>query len=138
MNSERWSQIRDLFDASLSLPPSERAQWLDNACGVDGSLRAEVEHLLDHDMRADRDGFLDDSKVENSGLRPTGEWVPCDDRRPVSNGDPPRRRWATPPSASRPRRQSPRKSGSARTTRRVRSSSHACASCRSFTSSCSA
>ena len=93
MNSERWSQIRDLFDASLSLPPSERAQWLDNACGVDGSLRAEVEHLLDHDMRADRDGFLDDSKVENSGLRPTGEWAPCDDRRPVSNGDQPRRRW---------------------------------------------
>ncbi len=24
MNCERWSQIRDLFDATVSLPPSER------------------------------------------------------------------------------------------------------------------
>ena len=93
MNSERWSQIRDLFDASSSLPPCERALWLRNACGDDGGLRAEVEHLLDHDMQADRDGFLDHSSLENSGLRATGEWAPSNDQKLVSNSDHPRRRW---------------------------------------------
>ncbi len=93
MNSDRWSQIRDLFDATLGLPPCERALWLRNACGDDGGLRAEVEHLLDHDMQADRDGFLDHSSLENSGLRDTGEWAPSDDRTPISKRDQPRRRW---------------------------------------------
>jgi hypothetical protein len=86
MNSERWSQIRDLFDASLSLPPSERAPWLRNACGDDPGLRDEVEHLLVHDMQADQDGFLDHPDEENSGLGATGDWPPWDNQGPVADG----------------------------------------------------
>jgi eukaryotic-like serine/threonine-protein kinase len=95
MNSERWSQISDLFDASLSLSPSERALWLRNACGDDLGLRDEVEHLLVHDMQADRDGFLGDPKVENTGLRDTGDWPPSDNQRPDTDGGH-RRRQRTP------------------------------------------
>jgi hypothetical protein len=95
MNSERWSQIRDLFDATLSLPPSERSLWLRSACGDDHGLRDEVEHLLVHDMQADRDGFLGDPDVANSGLRATGDWPPWDKERPVTDGEN-RRRQRTP------------------------------------------
>ena len=80
MNSERWSKIRDLFDASLSLPPSERAAWLRNACGDDPCLRDEVEHLLVHDMQADQDGFLGHPDEENSELGATGDWPPWNNR----------------------------------------------------------
>jgi hypothetical protein len=87
MNSERWSRVRELFDATLNLPPSERAVWLYNACGEDDGLRSEVEHLLAHDLEADRDGFLNESSIEGSSLQATGDWPPCEDQGPDANGD---------------------------------------------------
>ncbi|MBK9472150.1 MAG: protein kinase [bacterium] len=36
----------DLFSEALALPASERAAFLDNACGGDAALRAEIESLL--------------------------------------------------------------------------------------------
>jgi serine/threonine-protein kinase len=74
MTAERWSQIKDLFDATLSVPESDRALWLSNACGDDDGLCREVERLLTHDMQAERDGFLDDSDVETSARDSTGDW----------------------------------------------------------------
>ncbi len=59
MNTERWSRIGELFDLTLSLSPTERAEWLRTACDGDDRLRAEVESLLNHDSQADLDGFLD-------------------------------------------------------------------------------
>ncbi len=49
LDSRRWQQIRELFEASLDVDTSSRATWLDHACGADASLRAEVQRLLDAD-----------------------------------------------------------------------------------------
>ena len=143
MNSERWSQIRDLFDASVSLPPSERADWLRNACGDDESLRADVEHLLAHDMRSrPRRISLRFLSWTNRayGTRVIGRRAATDS--PMLTANHPRRQLDT---VGRPHRMLLAEggyrlgsSGSDRTRRPVRSSSRDCASCRSFTSSSSA
>jgi Tol biopolymer transport system component/predicted Ser/Thr protein kinase len=46
MNPERWRQIDELFLAALEHDDEERAVFLDEACGADGSLRKEVESLI--------------------------------------------------------------------------------------------
>jgi serine/threonine protein kinase/tetratricopeptide (TPR) repeat protein len=43
---ERWKQIKELFGATLEREPGERRVFLQDACGADESLRAEVESLL--------------------------------------------------------------------------------------------
>ncbi len=74
MSSGRWSQIGRLFDGASSIPTALRGEWLRNACGDDQTLRAEVEHLLTHDIQADRDRFLDQPELGNPGNQPTGLW----------------------------------------------------------------
>jgi serine/threonine protein kinase/WD40 repeat protein/tetratricopeptide (TPR) repeat protein len=47
-----------IFKAAVMLPPERRAAYLDQACGSDAELRAEIESLLNaHDATS---GFLDD------------------------------------------------------------------------------
>ncbi|MEM6782964.1 MAG: serine/threonine-protein kinase [Bacteroidota bacterium] len=56
MDTQRWQQVKALFEAAVGRPGAERAAFLDEACG-DPALRAEVEGLLDaHD---DETPFLD-------------------------------------------------------------------------------
>jgi len=43
--------LRDLFDRAVSLPPADRASFLDSACGQDAVLRREIERLLAVDTR---------------------------------------------------------------------------------------
>src|SRR5262249_48066059 len=43
---ERWQQIKELFGAVLERSPDQRGAFLQQACGPDESLRAEVESLL--------------------------------------------------------------------------------------------
>jgi len=43
--------LRDLFDRAVSLPPADRASFLDSACGQDAALRREIERLLAVDSR---------------------------------------------------------------------------------------
>jgi len=50
-NPERWSEIDRVFAAALELPPSERAAFLDGACGDDSDLRRAVEGLLAADQK---------------------------------------------------------------------------------------
>lgn len=39
--------LRDIFDAALQIDSeNERREYLDNTCGDDDALRAEVEELL--------------------------------------------------------------------------------------------
>ena len=49
MNRQR---VAELFEQAVDLPDSERAAWLEGACGSDLGLRAEVERLLRADARA--------------------------------------------------------------------------------------
>jgi eukaryotic-like serine/threonine-protein kinase len=90
MKSERWNRIGELFDATSSMPPAEREEWLRNACGDDETLRAEVKHLLVHDSQADQDGFLDHPEIANPGPQATGDWQPANGRPPVAGPDVPR------------------------------------------------
>ncbi|HXH82842.1 MAG TPA: serine/threonine-protein kinase, partial [Candidatus Tectomicrobia bacterium] len=57
MTLQRRRRVEDLFAAAADLAPSERAAYLDRACGDDDALRREVEMLLEHDARAG-DSFL--------------------------------------------------------------------------------
>ena len=45
--SERWRQIREVFDSALKLPAEQRVVYLDQACAGDVEFRREVESLLD-------------------------------------------------------------------------------------------
>jgi serine/threonine-protein kinase len=46
MRSEEWQQVNQLFHSALAREPSERAAFLDEACGDDDSLHKRVEVLL--------------------------------------------------------------------------------------------
>ena len=82
MTPDRWRRIGDLFDASLRLAPPEREAWLRGACGDDEGLRVEVAHLLEHDERAARDGFLPASEAPGEAPGRTASWSSPGGRRP--------------------------------------------------------
>jgi eukaryotic-like serine/threonine-protein kinase len=46
MTSERWGRIEQIYNAALLRAPSERALFLEQACGGDDGLRRDVERLL--------------------------------------------------------------------------------------------
>ena len=46
MTPERWQQLKPLFFEALDRPPEARAAFLDQRCGSDAALRAELEGLL--------------------------------------------------------------------------------------------
>jgi len=54
---DRWRLIQPLLEQALDLPPERRAPFLDQACGQDARLRAEIENLLQAD--SDAGPFLD-------------------------------------------------------------------------------
>ena len=52
---ERWRQIERVFTALATLPPAERAAYLDQTCPDDPELRQEVKSLLAYDEPAGAD-----------------------------------------------------------------------------------
>ena len=48
MDPERWRRVGELFHRALEHGPEERSRFLDQACGGDAALRAEVDSLLAH------------------------------------------------------------------------------------------
>jgi len=46
MKSERWRQIRQIFDDAAKLAPANRAAFLRENCQADEDLRREIESLL--------------------------------------------------------------------------------------------
>ncbi|HET7064961.1 MAG TPA: serine/threonine-protein kinase [Rudaea sp.] len=45
-------RVAELFEQAIDLPDSQRAAWVDAACGSDTALRIELERLLRADARA--------------------------------------------------------------------------------------
>jgi len=45
-------RVAELFEQAVDLPDSERAAWVEAACGSDAALRIELERLLRADARA--------------------------------------------------------------------------------------
>ena len=57
MDETREDRLETLFEEAAALPAEERGAFLEEACGADPSLRAELESLLADAGEAD--GFLD-------------------------------------------------------------------------------
>src|SRR6516165_2004496 len=53
MDQQRWQQIKVLLESAVELTPERRSSFIAEACGNDGSLRAEVEGLLMHYEQAE-------------------------------------------------------------------------------------
>src|SRR5215469_4759780 len=64
MRPERWRKVEQLYHAALERDASLRADFLQQACAGDDSLRQEVESLLAQDGRAQ---FLDSPGLEAAG-----------------------------------------------------------------------
>ncbi|HEX6719559.1 MAG TPA: serine/threonine-protein kinase, partial [Pyrinomonadaceae bacterium] len=58
MTPERWQQVSQIFKSAISLDGEARADYLDKQCGVDDSLRAQVEKLLESHQKASADNFI--------------------------------------------------------------------------------
>ena len=58
MTPEEWRRVNELFESAVRLDADARDSWLEQACGRDDRLRAEVDRLLAHDERVNRDLFL--------------------------------------------------------------------------------
>jgi len=79
LTPERDQQIMDIFLAAVELPKDRRTTYLDEACGPDEALRAEVESLVEHhapDTLISRDGA-------NTPARPNTKSRPLSKIRPT-------------------------------------------------------
>ncbi|HVP12409.1 MAG TPA: protein kinase [Phycisphaerae bacterium] len=68
MTPDRHERITDLFSEAVELPPRDRADFLNKACGDDVSLRDEITSLLAHD-HAGSSAF--DSPILGTGFNVT-------------------------------------------------------------------
>jgi serine/threonine-protein kinase len=68
MDQQRWPQVKEILDAAIQRPPSERAAFLSAACSHDETLYREVESLLDSYESA----FLEQPAVGEFVERPAG------------------------------------------------------------------
>ena len=57
-SAARWAEVRAAAEVVLSLPPAARAAYLDQACGSDAALRADVEEQVAACERAEQSSFL--------------------------------------------------------------------------------
>ena len=58
MTPERWQQISRIFNKALSLDSDERTAFVADECGVDQSLRSEVEKLIQAHSSASAEKFI--------------------------------------------------------------------------------
>ncbi|MGC1452556.1 MAG: protein kinase [Candidatus Sulfotelmatobacter sp.] len=65
MDPELWHRIEDLCHRAIALKESQRAEFLEHACGDDEVLRREVESLLAHEKQAEH--FIESPALEVVG-----------------------------------------------------------------------
>jgi len=66
LTPERWQQISRIFRSAISLDNEARAEYLEDQCGVDESLRGEVEKLLESHQKASDEKFIDGVAAEDN------------------------------------------------------------------------
>ena len=64
MSPERWQQVSRIFKSAISLDDEARAAYVAGQCGVDESLRVEVEKLIESHQRASEEKFIDGVAAE--------------------------------------------------------------------------
>ena len=62
--ARRWVRVKTIFQAALGRKPEDRPLYLDQVCGVDISLRLEVESLLDAHVAAAAVNFAAHPAIE--------------------------------------------------------------------------
>ncbi|MBI2684775.1 MAG: protein kinase [Acidobacteria bacterium] len=60
-SSARWKRVKEVFDHALELPRGELTRYLDEVCGTDATLRAEVLSLIA--ALGEAGAFLEDAVV---------------------------------------------------------------------------
>ena len=66
MTPERWRHIESLLQAALDHTPADRSAFLEQHCGTDHDLRAQVGALLDSEAHLDQ--FLEASALEDGAV----------------------------------------------------------------------
>jgi serine/threonine protein kinase len=64
LTPERWQQVSRIFKSAISLDGEARAAYVAHQCGVDESLRVQVEKLIDSHQRASEEKFIDGAAAE--------------------------------------------------------------------------
>ncbi|HKG79356.1 MAG TPA: serine/threonine-protein kinase, partial [Pyrinomonadaceae bacterium] len=64
MTPERWEQVSRIFNSAISLDGEARAVYVAHQCGVDESLRVEVEKLIESHQRASEEKFIEGAAAE--------------------------------------------------------------------------
>jgi tetratricopeptide (TPR) repeat protein len=70
MSGTREERARELFFAAIDVRAERRDEFLNERCGGDGRLRAEVESLLAHDERAGK--FMESTRTVALNPEPSG------------------------------------------------------------------
>jgi serine/threonine protein kinase len=65
LKPERWQQISRIFNRAISLDATARAAYVEEKCGTDSDLRAEVERLIESHDQAEQDDFIGGLAVED-------------------------------------------------------------------------
>ncbi|HXC70149.1 MAG TPA: protein kinase [Pyrinomonadaceae bacterium] len=86
MTPERWQQISRIFKLAISLDSEARADYVKNQCGVDESLREEVEKLIDSHKKASDDKFIEGVAAEENAELLVGEDELNEQRPRLSKG----------------------------------------------------
>lgn len=66
MKPERWQEISRIFNRAISLDANARSAYVDEKCGTDDELKAEVERLIESHQRAEGDDFIGGLAVEDA------------------------------------------------------------------------
>ena len=64
LDPSRWDALSALLDAALDLDPAARAAWLAERRREQPEVAARLEQLLEHELRADAEGFLDPTRQQ--------------------------------------------------------------------------
>ena len=64
VDSQHWQQVKEIFEAALERPPTQRPQFLASACGGDEELRSEVQSLLN--SYAEAGSFLETPAIASA------------------------------------------------------------------------
>ena len=72
MHGADWQKVREIFDSALGRAPKERHEFVNEACGANTALRAEVESLLaSHD---NAESFMETPAVAKVADVIEGKW----------------------------------------------------------------
>lgn len=66
MSPERWQQVSRIFKSAISLDDAARAAYVEEKCGTDSDLRAEVERLIESHQKAENENFIGGFAVEEA------------------------------------------------------------------------